>query len=86
MIALFSMKFIAPPSAKKSVTRSSFGIPVRRKLAAQFYRRFFELAPDAEGLFRRDMERQHLKLMGGALGPPSRLNGLLTPGQSENVP
>ena len=37
--------------------------PVRRKLAAQFYRRFFELAPDAEGLFRRDMERQHLKLM-----------------------
>jgi hemoglobin-like flavoprotein len=36
---------------------------VRRELAAQFYRRFFELAPDAEGLFRSDMERQHLKLM-----------------------
>src|SRR6266436_7606010 len=36
---------------------------VRRELAAQFYRRFFELAPDAEGLFRNDMERQYLKLM-----------------------
>jgi hemoglobin-like flavoprotein len=36
---------------------------VRRKLADQFYHRFFELAPDAEGLFPRDMERQHLKLM-----------------------
>jgi hemoglobin-like flavoprotein len=37
--------------------------PVRRKLADQFYRRFFELAPDAQGLFRGDMERQYLKLM-----------------------
>jgi nitric oxide dioxygenase len=37
--------------------------PIRRKLADQFYRRFFELAPDAQGLFRGDMERQHLKLM-----------------------
>ena len=36
---------------------------VRRRLASQFYHRFFELAPDAQGLFPRDMERQHLKLM-----------------------
>jgi hemoglobin-like flavoprotein len=36
---------------------------VRRKLADQFYHRFFELAPDVQGLFPRDMERQHLKLM-----------------------
>ena len=34
--------------------------PVRRKLADQFYRRFFELAPDAQGLFQSDMERQYL--------------------------
>ena len=37
--------------------------PVRRKLAALFYSRFFELAPDAMPLFPNDMERQHLKLM-----------------------
>ena len=37
--------------------------PVRRKVAEPFYRRFFELAPDAQHLFPRDMERQHLKLM-----------------------
>ena len=47
------------------LVRQSFDAiwPIRRNLAAQFYRRFFELAPDAEGLFRGDMERQHLKLM-----------------------
>jgi hemoglobin-like flavoprotein len=47
------------------LVRQSFDAiwPVRRKLADQFYRRFFELAPDAQGLFRSDMERQHLKLM-----------------------
>lgn len=37
--------------------------PIRRKLAALFYSRFFELAPDAMSLFPNDMERQHLKLM-----------------------
>ena len=37
--------------------------PIRRKLAVQFYSRFFELAPDAMPLFPNDMERQHLKLM-----------------------
>ena len=37
--------------------------PVRRKLAALFYSRFFELAPDAKRLFPDDLERQHLKLM-----------------------
>jgi hemoglobin-like flavoprotein len=36
---------------------------VRRKVANLFYRRFFELAPDAQRLFPSDMERQHLKLM-----------------------
>jgi hypothetical protein len=47
------------------LVRQSFDAiwPVRRKLADQFYRRFFELAPDAQGLFRSDMERQYLKLM-----------------------
>jgi hemoglobin-like flavoprotein len=37
--------------------------PVHRKLATLFYRRLFELAPDARPLFTGDMERQHLKLM-----------------------
>ena len=37
--------------------------PVRRKLGASFYDRFFELDPDAQRLFPSDMERQHLKLM-----------------------
>ena len=48
-----------------NLIRQSFDAiwPVRRKLANQFYRRFFELAPDAQGLFRSDMERQYLKLM-----------------------
>jgi hemoglobin-like flavoprotein len=47
------------------LVRESFDAiwPVRRKLADKFYSRFFELAPDAQGLFRGDMERQHLKLM-----------------------
>jgi hemoglobin-like flavoprotein len=37
--------------------------PVRRQIAGLFYRRFFELSPDAQRLFPSDMERQHLKLM-----------------------
>jgi hemoglobin-like flavoprotein len=37
--------------------------PIRRDVAGLCYGRFFELAPDARGLFPRDMERQHLKLM-----------------------
>jgi hemoglobin-like flavoprotein len=47
------------------LVRQSFDTiwPVRRKLADQVYRRFFELSPDAQGLFRGNMERQHLKLM-----------------------
>jgi hemoglobin-like flavoprotein len=35
----------------------------RRKLAEQFYGRFFELAPDTRRLFPNDLERQQLKLM-----------------------
>jgi hemoglobin-like flavoprotein len=37
--------------------------PIRRKLAVQFYDRFFALVPDARRLFPADMERLHLKLM-----------------------
>jgi hemoglobin-like flavoprotein len=52
------------PEQTELVRRSFDAIwPVRRKLADQFYRRFFELAPDAQSLFRSDMERQYLKLM-----------------------
>ena len=52
------------PEQTELIRRSFDAIwPVRRKLADQFYRRFFELAPDAQGLFRGDMERQYLKLM-----------------------
>jgi hemoglobin-like flavoprotein len=47
------------------LVRDSFDAlwPVRQKLAEEFYRRFFELAPDARGLFPDDMERQQTKLM-----------------------
>ena len=47
------------------LVRKSFDAlwPFRRKLAEQFYGRFFELAPDARLLFPKDMERQQLKLM-----------------------
>jgi hemoglobin-like flavoprotein len=60
---LLRLPIVTPEQAK--LVRQSFDAiwPVRRKLADQFYRRFFELAPDAQGLFRGDMERQHLKLM-----------------------
>jgi hypothetical protein len=52
------------PEQIELVRRSFDAIwPVRRKLADQFYGRFFELAPDAQSLFRGDMERQYLKLM-----------------------
>src|SRR4029453_17576967 len=47
------------------LVRKSFDAlwPFRRKLADQFYDRFFELAPDTRRLFPNDMERQQLKLM-----------------------
>jgi len=47
------------------LVRKSFDAlwPFRRKLAEQFYARFFELAPDTRRLFPNDMERQQLKLM-----------------------
>jgi len=47
------------------LVRKSFDAlwPFRRKLADQFYDRFFELAPDAQRLFPNNMERQQLKLM-----------------------
>jgi hemoglobin-like flavoprotein len=37
--------------------------PMRGEIAELCYSRFFELAPDARGLFKSDMERQRLKLM-----------------------
>jgi hemoglobin-like flavoprotein len=45
------------------LVRKSFDAlwPFRRKLAEQFYGRFFE--PDTRRLFPNDMERQQLKLM-----------------------
>jgi hemoglobin-like flavoprotein len=48
-----------------NLVRKSFDAlwPFRRKLAEQFYGRFFELAPDTRRLFPTDMERQQLKLM-----------------------
>ena len=47
------------------LVRKSFDAlwPFRRRLAEQFYGRFFELAPDTRRLFPNDMEKQHLKLM-----------------------
>jgi hemoglobin-like flavoprotein len=52
------------PEHAEIIRRSFDSIwPVRRKFADLFYRRFFELAPDAQRLFSSDMERQYLKLM-----------------------
>jgi hemoglobin-like flavoprotein len=47
------------------LVRKSFDAlwPFRRKLAEQFYGRFFELAPDTRRLFPNDLEKQQLKLM-----------------------
>src|SRR5262249_1605525 len=47
------------------LVRKSFDAlwPFRRKLAEQFYGRFFELAPETRRLFPSDMEKQQLKLM-----------------------
>ena len=61
-----SIRAVAIVTPKQTeLIRQSFDAiwPVRQNLAAKFYCRFFELAPDAEGLFHGDMERQYLKLM-----------------------
>jgi hemoglobin-like flavoprotein len=52
-------------SEQIDLVRKSFDAlwPFRRKLAEQFYARFFELAPDTRRLFPNNMERQQLKLM-----------------------
>jgi hemoglobin-like flavoprotein len=52
-------------SEQIDLVRKSFDAlwPFRRKLAEQFYARFFELAPDTRRLFPNSMERQQLKLM-----------------------
>ena len=57
--------------------------PLRRNLAANFYARFFEIAPDARRLFPTDMERQYLKLMDtiaaivGALNNPALFQSIM---------
>jgi hypothetical protein len=60
------------------LVRKSFDAlwPFRRKLAEQFYGRFFELAPDTRRLFPNDMERQRVRLKGGPYG--RELEQLLT--------
>jgi hemoglobin-like flavoprotein len=52
-------------SEQIDLVRKSFDAlwPFRRKLAEQFYARFFELAPDTRRLFPNSMERRQLKLM-----------------------
>ena len=58
------MCFIMTPEQIDLVRKSFDALwPFRRKLAAQFYGRFFELAPDARRLFTSDMDKQQLKLM-----------------------
>ena len=62
-LAMLAISSMTPEQA--DLIRQSFDTiwPVRRKLAASFYDRFFELDPDARLLFPSDMERQQLKLM-----------------------
>jgi hemoglobin-like flavoprotein len=61
----WSMQRHSMTPAQIDLVRKSFDAlwPFRRKLAEQFYGRFFELAPDTRRLFPDDMERQQLKLM-----------------------
>jgi hemoglobin-like flavoprotein len=51
--------------ARVDLIRKSFDAmwPMHRDIADLCYTRFFELAPDARGLFPGDMERQRVKLM-----------------------
>jgi hemoglobin-like flavoprotein len=64
MIEVVRQRYSMTP-AQIDLVRKSFDAlwPFRRKLAEQFYGRFFELAPDTRRLFPNDMERQQLKLM-----------------------
>lgn len=51
--------------AQADLIRASFDAmwPMRSRLAELCYGRLFELTPEAQVLFRNDMERQRLKLM-----------------------
>jgi hemoglobin-like flavoprotein len=62
MIEVVRQRYSMTP-AQVDLVRKSFDAPFRRKLAEQFYGRFFELAPGTRRLFPNDMERQQLKLM-----------------------
>src|SRR5262245_57852563 len=59
------MQLHSMTSEQIDLVRKSFDAlwPFRRKLAEQFYGRFFQLAPDTRRLFPNDMQRQQLKLM-----------------------
>jgi hemoglobin-like flavoprotein len=58
-------RYSMTPEQIDLVTKSFDALwPLRRKLAEQFYGRFFELAPDTRRLFPRDMERRQLKTIG----------------------
>jgi hemoglobin-like flavoprotein len=56
---------IGGPTPTPIDSKTSFDAmwPMRSDIADLCYGRFFELAPDARGLFKSDMERQRVKLM-----------------------
>jgi hemoglobin-like flavoprotein len=61
---LFSATDLMPREQVELVQRSFDKLwPVRQEFAVLFYRRFFELAPDAQRLFPGDLERQYFTLM-----------------------
>jgi hemoglobin-like flavoprotein len=49
--------------AQIDLVRRSFDSVRPREFAETFYRRFFELAPETQSLFPKDLERQYLTLM-----------------------
>jgi hemoglobin-like flavoprotein len=64
LVYLIKRCFLMTPEQIDLVRKSFDALwPFRRKLAAQFYGRFFELVPDARRLFTNDMDKQQLKLM-----------------------
>jgi hemoglobin-like flavoprotein len=64
MIEVVRRRYSMTPAQIDLVKKSFDALwPFRRRLAEQFYGRFFELAPGTRRLFPNDMERQQLKLM-----------------------
>jgi hemoglobin-like flavoprotein len=58
-----SVPFNLLTPAQIDLVRRSFDSIRHREFAGTFYRRFFELAPEAQSLFPNDLERQYLALM-----------------------